>query len=650
MKTKQCGVFAALAAVLLLSAALVTGCVDPIGLGDFMVPQDKQTADFQPPAGNTGSQLPAGTTGSQSPAGNTVSQPAAGITDSPPLEKKGYIYLNLSTKNNGARTIMPNTGAIGDIDDFDSFSVYVVKADSSVVAGGTHEDKALDYFDDPIEVVPGNYTVQVFGNYGGGAVAFGEDDTVQVIASSGGSANIVLKEIVDGKDDGTFAWDIAQAPTTPADTVTMIINGISSGATPTTTVSEFPTSLSGGSYTDLTGISLKSGYYRVEIEQEKTGHKTVKTLSILHIYQGFTSTFDSYTLPDLKPNVYSIAFDLGTSGGTLASVPVNHGAKVTKPTPNPTFVPDGEQKGKFENWYTNSGLTTLYDFDQLVINAFTLYAKWTPVYEVIFDYNDGRGAPTDYDTKYVDHGQTVTAPTTNPTHTGGNNVGRFAGWYTTAGGTTAFNFSTAITADTTVYAKWTPVHAVTFDYNDEVTDPTSVYHTEYVVDGETVTAPTTDPEYRGTTLLNPDFIGWYTDAEDGGDVADVAFVWTTPITEPITLYAKWGTLTEEDLQVNITFVGFTNVIDPVLTATVDVGHKTGVEITVTLENPGDYSTFVWSIDGFEADATTVDNPELVLDVTDIQNKLVGTYIIYVEGYQDGKPVSGEIRVHVTYEP
>ena len=57
----------------------------------------------------------------------------------------------------------------------------------------------------------------------------------------------------------------------------------------------------------------------------------------------------------------------------------------------------------------------------------------------------------------VAYGTTATQPA-NPTKTGYT----FAGWYADAGLATAFNFSTAITADTTLYAKWN-VAAVAFN-------------------------------------------------------------------------------------------------------------------------------------------------------------------------------------------
>lgn len=78
----------------------------------------------------------------------------------------------------------------------------------------------------------------------------------------------------------------------------------------------------------------------------------------------------------------------------------------------------------------------------------TLYAWWaTEVRTVTFDLQ-GKG---DNFTRDVEYNTKVSQPA-NPTHVDYN----FVGWMTTAGGSTSFNFNSNITANTTVYAKWTP--------------------------------------------------------------------------------------------------------------------------------------------------------------------------------------------------
>ncbi len=101
----------------------------------------------------------------------------------------------------------------------------------------------------------------------------------------------------------------------------------------------------------------------------------------------------------------------------------------------------------FAGWYSDLGLTAAFSFTTAITTDLTLYAKWTiNSYTVSFDSNSG----TAVGSQIVAYGSTATAPTA-PTRTGYT----FAGWYSDSGLTSAFSFSTAITTDLTLYAKWT---------------------------------------------------------------------------------------------------------------------------------------------------------------------------------------------------
>ena len=84
------------------------------------------------------------------------------------------------------------------------------------------------------------------------------------------------------------------------------------------------------------------------------------------------------------------------------------------------------------------------------------YASPTPTYAVTFNSNGGSSVVS----QNVASGGTATEPTP-PTWIGH----AFAGWYSNSGLTAAFSFSTAITADTTLYAKWTTVSSYTLTYS-----------------------------------------------------------------------------------------------------------------------------------------------------------------------------------------
>ena len=100
----------------------------------------------------------------------------------------------------------------------------------------------------------------------------------------------------------------------------------------------------------------------------------------------------------------------------------------------------------FDGWYTDDTHTTEFDFTQPIKSNTTVYAKWTANdYEVSFITEHG-DAPT---SQNVPYNGTATDPGTLTAE-----GYTFDGWYADAAYTTEFNFSTPITGDTTVYAKW----------------------------------------------------------------------------------------------------------------------------------------------------------------------------------------------------
>ncbi|WP_072683916.1 InlB B-repeat-containing protein [Holdemania sp. Marseille-P2844] len=217
--------------------------------------------------------------------------------------------------------------------------------------------------------------------------------------------------------------------------------------------------------------------------------------------------------PALTLNTYTVTFD-SQGGSKVDSQTVSHGGTVTEPTA-PTY-----EGYTFGGWYTEAGCTTEYDFTTAVTESLTLYAKWTlNTYTVTFDSQGG----SKVDSQTVSHGGTVTEPTA-PTYEGYT----FGGWYTEAGCTTEYDFTTTVTESLTLYAKWTlNTYTVTFDsQGGSKVDSQTVSH------GGTVTEPTA-PTYEGYT-----FGGWYTEA---GCTTEYDF--TTTVTESLTLYAKWKDVT-----------------------------------------------------------------------------------------------------------
>lgn len=161
----------------------------------------------------------------------------------------------------------------------------------------------------------------------------------------------------------------------------------------------------------------------------------------------FTKEFN-FALPIIKDT--TIYAKLGESatvtfsvdgGSEIAPVKVAKGNAVAQPAdPKKT-------EAVFGGWYTDELLTEAYDFATPVTADITLYAKWVSSWTVSLSLNyEGAPAATD---AYVAKGGVMTAPK-NPTRVGYY----FGGWYNNAECTAAHDFSAAVEASATIYAKW----------------------------------------------------------------------------------------------------------------------------------------------------------------------------------------------------
>ena len=217
-----------------------------------------------------------------------------------------------------------------------------------------------------------------------------------------------------------------------------------------------------------------------------------------------------------KPVSYTVTFNTNGGKETIEAQTVESGNTATKPA-DPTK--DGNT---FAGWFSDEALTQSYDFSTLVTDNITLFAKWTPVpvnYTVTFKTNGGK---EEIKAQTVESGKTATKPA-DPTKDGNT----FGGWFADEALTKAYDFSTPVTADITLYAKWTPIpktFTVTFD-----TDGGSSVEKQSVKEGDKASKPATDPTKKDSL-----FAGWVT-AKGGSE----AYKFDTPVTKNITIYAKW---------------------------------------------------------------------------------------------------------------
>lgn len=128
-------------------------------------------------------------------------------------------------------------------------------------------------------------------------------------------------------------------------------------------------------------------------------------------------------------------------GSEVAAVDVANGEKLVKPE-DPT-----KANSAFGGWFTDEGCTVAYDFATPVTADISLYAKWNEIWNVTLNYNYGETPATKV--VAVGKGEVMAEPS------GLARAGfYFGGWYDDAAGTVAHSFTGAVTADTTIYAKW----------------------------------------------------------------------------------------------------------------------------------------------------------------------------------------------------
>lgn len=139
---------------------------------------------------------------------------------------------------------------------------------------------------------------------------------------------------------------------------------------------------------------------------------------------------------------YTVSFQ-SNGGSSVSSQSVTYNGFATEPA-----APTREGHG-FAGWYANPQLTTPFHFTTSAITVNTVvYAKWTVnSYTVSFQSNGGSSIGS----QSVNYNGFATEPEA-PVREGYG----FAGWYANAPLTTPFHFATtAITANTAIYAKWT---------------------------------------------------------------------------------------------------------------------------------------------------------------------------------------------------
>jgi uncharacterized repeat protein (TIGR02543 family) len=168
----------------------------------------------------------------------------------------------------------------------------------------------------------------------------------------------------------------------------------------------------------------------------------------------FQSDDDDTEKTDLPTYAVTVTFNgNGNTGGTApTAMTANAGASITLPAKGTL----ARTNFAFDGWNTKAdgtGTNHSADSSYTVTADITLYAHWIVIppgsFSVIFDSNDGSSV----ETEIVVSGGKATRPT-NPTRSDYT----FDNWYSNTALTAVYDFNTPVTANITLYAKWSHIN------------------------------------------------------------------------------------------------------------------------------------------------------------------------------------------------
>ena len=363
MKTKKCGFFAALTVILLVSAVLITNCVNPldsVGLG----------------GGRKSVSLPPG---------------------------KGAIWLNLGEMRS---TIYP------DLDGVPVGSLYYqVELIDQATVDPANIDLANWLYGDPIEVTAGvTYVVNLFaytitngattpvytGIVGKGTgttpvtVNSGNSEEVEVLLSP-----IAFDDPIYSAGTGTFLYDLT-VPTGTSVAATLTIEPVGGPALvgPSATVIKDLT-ITKGATGNEGEVLLERGYWRATVTVAQARHQTITLPVIVHIFQNMPTEEFARTFT-LTQNVFTATYYNDALDGdddpdpaeveTLRDEDITLGLAVTPPAAADQPASAQTVTGgtlTWSGWYTTpspvvaaSYTETPYVFATRILGNLNLYARY----------------------------------------------------------------------------------------------------------------------------------------------------------------------------------------------------------------------------------------------------------------------------------
>jgi len=192
----------------------------------------------------------------------------------------------------------------------------------------------------------------------------------------------------------------------------------------------------------------------------------------------------------------------------------------------------------FAGWFTDEGVA--FTADTVITGEMTLYARWNPLYhEVVFDLHGGTGT---FPMQQVRDGQVATIPIATPNAPTGY---YFVGWFNAPTGGAEFDFTTPITENTVIYARYAGIYReITFELEGGNIANNNASVIRLVRDGLTITTSQIpqNPQRQGY-----EFVGWYSNGIIEEDeivtplvnTADIPFTTETIVSYNMVVYARW---------------------------------------------------------------------------------------------------------------
>ena len=237
--------------------------------------------------------------------------------------------------------------------------------------------------------------------------------------------------------------------------------------------------------------------------------------------------------------------------------------------------------------YTDTAHTQEFDQSLPINEEKIFYYEYVGVPRTITFELNGGAFPTDAEIpETVANGDMLVAPA-EPVLEGK----AFKAWYVDEALTTPWVFTDAVTGDLKLYAAYGDPVTVTFELNGG-TFGEDVANTKVVCVGNAVAEPAIPT--NGTKM----FLGWYAD-----EAFETPYVFSTPVTEPITIYANWINSTDVTIYpaVGAEAVTFKAALDVPLSADDEnlqieddaIGYVfEGWYTDATFETPYDFETVV----------------------------------------------------------